>query len=254
MKKKLALLLVISAAISAATPEAKKPTQTPSNPFMKPAIATQAPSPAKPIENITIDQISETFGHMLVNQLQNTPLKLNTALVIKGMQDAIAGKQSPLTQEVYDKAVNELQQKVLSAMSNVNLMMANDFLKENAKKEGVITLVNGKLQYKILRTGSGAAVEPHDTPQIQYEGAFIDGKIFGTSYTTSEPVWLPLDQAIPGFTQGIVGMKEGEKRQLFVSPELAYGVNGTTNIPPNTLLIFTIEIIKANKPVDNQAK
>ncbi|MEI6531423.1 MAG: FKBP-type peptidyl-prolyl cis-trans isomerase [Chlamydiota bacterium] len=256
MKKLLALLLVISAAATAAAPQPKKPAQSPSKPFMKPAVATPAPVPApvQPVDAVTIDQISETFGHMLISQLKNTPLKLNTALVIKGMQDELAGKQAPLTQDAYDKAVNELQQKVLAAMSAVNLTMANDFLKENAKKEGVVTLVDGKLQYKIMTPGKGTAVTAHDTPQIQYEGTFMDGKVFGTSYTTNEPVWLPLDQAIPGFAQGIVGMKEGEKRQLFVSPELAYGVNGTSNIPPNTLLIFTIEVVKANKPAETPAK
>lgn len=252
MKKLLAALLLTSVAISAA-PQPQKPASTAqqkpasnSKTFMKPAVATNTDVTAPDTNNI--NQISETFGHMLVNQLKGTPLQLNVALVIKGMQDEMAGKPAPMSQDVYDKAVNALQQKVLTEMAATNLTAATNFMKENAKKEGVVTLVDGKLQYKILTPGTGAIVGAHDTPQIQYEGTFIDGRVFGTSYQTNEPVWLPLDQAIPGFAQGIVGMKEGEKRQLYVFPDLAYGTQGTANIAPNSLLIFTVEVVKANKP------
>ena len=57
---------------------------------------------------------------------------------------------------------------------------------------------------------------------------------------------VSLDETIPGFSKGIIGMKEGEKRTLYIHPDLAYGVNG--NLPPNSLLTFEIEIVKANSP------
>lgn len=242
MKKTLAVLLLTSAAVWAAPQQ--QPAKPVTKPFMKPAAA---PSDTPRAPDIDVNAISETFGHMLVTQLKASPLKLNVPLVVKGMQDELSGKGAPMTQEAYDKAVTILQQNVLTEMGANNLAQGAAFLKDNAKKEGVVTLVDGKLQYRILQKGSGATVGPHDTPQIQYEGTFIDGRVFGTSYNTNEPVWLPLDQAIPGFAQGIVGMKEGEKRQLYVAPDMAYGPNGTANIPPNATLIFTVEVVKANK-------
>lgn len=62
---------------------------------------------------------------------------------------------------------------------------------------------------------------------------------------------ISLDETIPGFSKGIVGMKEGEKRTLYIHPDLAYGVNGS--LPPNSLLTFEIEIVKANNPQDQEA-
>lgn len=249
MKNILVLLLATSAALTAAPQPATK--AAPGRSSMKPAQAQT--NNLKPSPTSEIDQISETFGHMLAIQLKTTPLKLNVSLIIKGMQDELSGKPAPMSQEAYDKAVTTLQQRVLTEMATSNQTAAANFLKENSKKEGVVTLVQDKLQYKVLQPGTGAVVGPHDTPQIQYEGTLLDGRVFGSSYQTNEPVWLPLDQAIPGFAQGIAGMKEGEKRQLFIAPDLAYGENGTASIPPNSLLIFTVEVIKANKPAEAAA-
>src|SRR5262249_32953701 len=94
------------------------------------------------------------------------------------------------------------------------------------------------------REGTGPAVESHSSPKIHYTGKYQDGTVFGTSEEMGGPITIPLDQTIPGFSKGITGMKEGEKRRLFVHPDLGYGTTG--QLPPNELLIFDIEVVKAN--------
>src|SRR4029079_2074003 len=129
-------------------------------------------------------------------------------------------------------------------MSTANLKSANDFMEKNKKESNVKEVVPGKLQYSILKEGNGATVDSHSSPKIHYTGKYQDGTVFGTSEEMGGPITIPLDQTIPGFSKGIVGMKEGEKRRLFVHPDLGYGTTG--QLPPNELLIFDIEVVKAN--------
>ena len=117
---------------------------------------------------------------------------------------------------------------------------------KNAKEANVIEIEPGKLQYMILIKGNGPAVEAHATPSINYVGKYLDGTVFGSSEDAGGPINIPLDQTIPGFSKGIQGMKEGEKRRLFVHPSMGYGTMG--HLPPNSLLIFDIEVVKASTP------
>ena len=107
----------------------------------------------------------------------------------------------------------------------------------------MVVVEEGKLHYKIEVSGDGAEVQPHFSPLVRYAGKFLDGTTFGSS---KEDEMISLDETIPGITKGIVGMKEGEKRTIFIHPELGYGTSG--NLPPNSLLAFEVEIIKAQAP------
>lgn len=187
-------------------------------------------------------KISEAMGHLIGKNLNTLGLKLDIAQVIKGMQDAANGKQSPLSEEECIQALATAQQVAFKQQATENLEKAEKFLKENEKKTDVVVLDDGKLQYKIEKTGTGTAVEPQFTPVIKYVGKYIDGSVFGASKTEEE---ISLEETIPGFSKGIVGMKEGEKRILFVHPDYGYGTHGV--LPPNSLLTFEVELVKANK-------
>jgi peptidylprolyl isomerase len=128
-------------------------------------------------------------------------------------------------------------------LSEDNLKAADAFLAKNAQDSGVKTLVPGKLQYIVLHEGTGSLVPEHGTPSIKYTAKYIDGTVFDSSEAAGGPITIPLDQTIPGFSKGIAGMKEGEKRRLFVHPDLAYGKTG--QLPPNSALIFEVEVVKA---------
>lgn len=103
-----------------------------------------------------------------------------------------------------------------------------------------------ELQAQRIQVGSGSAqVKAGDTITVHYMGAFADGKVFDSSYQRNEPftVQIGANQVIPGFEQGVVGMLIGEKRRLMIPANLAYGAQGQGPIPPNTPLIFEIELL-----------
>lgn len=195
------------------------------------------------ISSQDVKKLSEAFGHFIGRNLKTPGVNFDLDSIIKGMKDGHAGKPQPIPDKEYEELMIKLQQQAFNRLATDNLKAANDYMAKNVKEAGVVEVEPGKLQYVILEQGQGEAVQEHGTPKIKYVGKYIDGTTFSSSDETGGPLNIPLDQTIAGFSKGLVGMKEGEKRRLFVHPDLGYGVSG--NLPPNALLIFDIEIVKA---------
>lgn len=196
-------------------------------------------------EEIDLKQVSEAFGHFIGKNLNSSPgISFDLEAIIKGMRNGASGKPSPMSEKEYEGAMQKLQERAFERLSADNLKAANEFMQKNSNAEGVVEIEPGKLQYILLEKGNGQKVESHSSPLIHYTGKFLDGKVFGSSQEVGGPITIPLDQTIPGFSKGLLGMQEGEKRRLFIHPDLGYGTLG--NLPPNALLIFDIEIIKAD--------
>ena len=132
--------------------------------------------------------------------------------------------------------------KKVDTMSS-NEQAGQEFLAKNATAEGVIVTATG-LQYKVINSGSGATPGPTDTVRTRYHGTFIDGRVFDSSVDRGAPLEFPVNGVISGWTEALQLMQEGDKWQLFVPPELAYGQRGVGPIPGNTTLIFEVELIK----------
>lgn len=196
--------------------------------------------------DLDINKISEALGHFIGRNLNAPGIQFNLEGLVKGIREGAAGKPSPMSDEEYREAMALLQERSFNTMAEKNLESANAFMKENASAHGVVELVPGKLQYMILEEGKEPAVVEHGTPQINYTGKYQDGTVFGSSESAGGPITIPLDQTVQGFSQGITGMKEGEKRRLFVHPDAGYGLSG--QLQPNALLIFDIEVVKATSP------
>lgn len=117
------------------------------------------------------------------------------------------------------------------------------FLAENAKKDGVKITSSG-LHYRQLTPGAGKQPGPTSTVTVHYAGALIDGKEFDSS-KGGEPISFGLNRVIPGWTEGLQLMREGEKAELVIPQELGYGARGSPGaIPPYQTLVFQIELIK----------
>ncbi len=238
MKKQIRILSLLSLiAISSLCAEEKATAQ----PKATQAAAQPAASTSQPVE---IARLSEAFGHVIGKNLENIGVKFDMAQVIKGLQDAIAGKESPMSEMECIQAIASVQEKIFKDQCAENLKRAEVFLADNAKVEGVIALEDGKVQYRIVEKGNGAEIESHFSPQIRYTGKYLDGSVFGAS---KEEETISLDEIIPGLKAGLIGMREGEKRTVYIHPDLAYGTNGY--LPPNSLLTFDVEIVKANAPI-----
>ena len=121
---------------------------------------------------------------------------------------------------------------------------ATEFLDHNGRREGVITTESG-LQYEVLQPGQGS-VHPTATDQVlvHYHGTLLNGEVFDSSVKRNEPIRFALNQVIPGWTEGLQTMVEGQKTRLFIPPDLAYGNQRAGSIPPGSLLIFDVELLK----------
>jgi peptidylprolyl isomerase len=201
---------------------------------------------SRDLEHKEIISLSEAFGHLIGKNLETPGFRFDLEAVVRGMHQAAEGKSSPMSEEEYGLAITKMQQRAIAALALNNLEEANSFLATNSQTPGINVLANGKLQYRIEQAGTGAEVVPGSAPLLHYTGRFLNGTSFGTS-KGGEPIVLPLDQTIAGFAAGLVGMKEGEHRILFVHPDLGYGKEGP--LPPNSLLIFEVELVAVEKPV-----
>jgi len=206
----------------------------------------QAPAPSKQSD---IGKISEAFGHLISKNIETTGVQFDIAQVIKGLQDAASGKESPMSEIECIQAITAVQETLFKEQSEKNLKKAQEFLSTNSKDKNIVSLADGKVQYKVEKEGEGAAIESHFSPLIHYKGKFLDGSVFGAS---KEEEMLSLDEIIPGLKAGLIGMKEGEKRTIFIHPDMAYGTNGY--LPPNSLLTFEVELVKANSPKPEQTE
>jgi len=123
------------------------------------------------------------------------------------------------------------------------------FLAANKKNDGVITLPDG-LQYMVITNGSGPIPSPNDKVSVNYRGTLIDGTEFDSSYKRGQPAEFPVTAVIHGWTEALEKMPVGSKWKLFIPSDLAYGERGRPGIPPNSVLIFDIELLdtKTNPP------
>jgi peptidylprolyl isomerase len=212
------------------------------------ASVTSQPVKVSDTEESTISQtelkrLSEAFGHFIGRNLKMPGINFDLDSIIKGMREGYEGKPAPMADKEYEALMTKVQEQAYKQLSTKNLKAANEFMAKNAKEKGVVELEPGKLDYMVLQEGTGPAVAEHASPQIKYTGKFLDGTVFGSSDEVGGSITIPLDQTIPGFSKGLIGMKEGEKRRLFVHPDVGYGTSG--HLPPNSLLIFDIELQKA---------
>lgn len=199
------------------------------------------------------------MGERLSQQLKQQGLELDMNILTAGILDAAAGKEPRLSKEQMDATLESVGKKMeakqkeraaayeaeMKAQGEKNATEGKAFLEANAKKEGVKTTKSG-LQYKVLTAGKGPKPKVTNTVTVNYRGTLIDGREFDSSYKRNEPVTFVLNQMIPGWIEALQLMPEGSKWEVYIPAELAYGPGGQGPIGPNSVLIFEIELLKAN--------
>lgn len=168
-----------------------------------------------------------------------------------GMRDAFEGAEARLTDEEINAEMMAFQEKVETEREAAQAQVAEGngeagaaFLAENAQREGIVVTDSG-LQYEVVTAGEGASPGPDDQVEVHYRGTLIDGTVFDSSYDRGQTVTFGVTQVIPGWTEALQLMKEGDKYNLYIPSELAYGAGGAGQvIGPNSTLIFEVELIK----------
>ena len=127
-----------------------------------------------------------------------------------------------------------------------NIELGQHFLTKNGNAEGVVTTASG-LQYLKLEDGTGTTnPTATDRVKVHYHGTLIDGTVFDSSVDRGEPISFGLNQVIPGWTEGLQLMVEGDKTRFFIPSNLAYGNRAAGKITPGSTLIFDVELIGIN--------
>lgn len=171
-------------------------------------------------------------------------ISLNNLLA--GFISAVAKKDMKMTVREADSTANVMVEAIKARISEEkyadNKKKGEDFLAENAKKEGVVTLPSG-VQYKIIKAGTGAM--PADTNQVvvNYEGKLIDGTVFDSSIERGQPATFGVSQVIKGWQEALQLMPKGSEWELYIPQDQAYGSRETGNIPPFSTLIFKVELV-----------
>jgi FKBP-type peptidyl-prolyl cis-trans isomerase len=210
-------------------------------------LAASAGAGETPELKTLLDKASYAIGTNIGRSMASQGLELNVEALARGLRDAIEGRDLALTSDEMHKALAGLQMEVRKkqqALSKENLAKGEAFLAENEKKEGVATTDSG-LQYKILTPGAGKKPEATDKVTVHYRGTLIDGTEFDSSIG-KDPVTFGVKGVIPGWTEALQLMQTGAKWQLFIPADLAYGPQGRPGIPPNSVLVFEVELLKVN--------
>jgi FKBP-type peptidyl-prolyl cis-trans isomerase FklB len=196
------------------------------------------------------DKESYSLGYQFGQNLKTQGVDINLDVYTSGIRDALGGKDSLMSQEEIRATIEELQKRVMAARqkelkekAEKNLAESKAFLEGNKGKEGIKTLPSG-LQYKVLVEGSGKTPKSTDTVTVHYQGTLINGSEFDSSYKKGQPSRFQVNSVIRGWSEALQLMKGGSRWQLFIPPELAYGERAVGGqIPPNSTLIFEVELI-----------
>ena len=209
--------------------------------------ATQNPAAqtSKASQNATaVAKISYALGYEVAHQ---TPPELDIDSFVTGVRAGHARTKPAYTEEELQKAYTEFQQEMQKKQlqSNQQAQSSSDnFLNENKAKAGVKTTASG-LQYLTTKEGTGKQPQATSVVKVHYTGKLVDGTVFDSSVERGEPIEFPLNQVIPGWTEGLQLMKEGGKATLYIPANLGYGAQGVPGtIPPNSTLIFDVELIE----------
>lgn len=192
-----------------------------------------------------MDKVSYALGIGIGRQLADMGANdIVTEDFAAAMKDVLTGTELKIDEAEAQALVQEYLQKKGEEKVKAVKAEGENFLAENAKKEGVVTLPSG-LQYQVLKEGNGKSPKATDQVKCHYEGTLINGKIFDSSYRRNEPATFPLNGVIAGWTEGLQLMKEGAKYRFFIPFNLAYGTRGAgQDIPPYAALIFDVELIE----------
>jgi len=203
------------------------------------------------------DSVAYIIGNNIGKQMKSDSLQVDPNILAAGLHDALyadttqvpdeLARQTMMTfqQNMQAKGQQKMQemQRKAQAEAPINKEKGEKFLAENKTKPGVVTTASG-LQYKIINAGNGRKANDSSNVKVHYKGYTIDGKIFDSSYERKQPADMNVANLITGWREAMGMMKEGDKWQLFIPSNLAYGEQGPPQIGNNQTLIFEVELIQ----------
>lgn len=204
------------------------------------------PHPSSTSIQTEVDSVSYALGADISRHYQEQGLNLNPDLIYQGFRDKSTNASLEIGEQeieeiltLYANKIEQKKQEALEKLAQENLAEQQRFLEENQEKEGIILLPSG-LQYKILEKGVGKPPNLDNRVLVSYEGKLLNGDLF----TPAGERDLQLSEMIPGLQEALTLMRPGDRWELYVPSELAWGTQSRSQIPPNSLLIFDLKVIQ----------
>lgn len=194
---------------------------------------------------------SYAIGQQIGGNLKQQNIDFDADALAMALKDAVKG-ENKMTNDEMQAAMMKLQELAMKKAQEVaekNAKDGKDYLEKNKSAAGVKSTASG-LQYIVEKEGTGASPKKEDVVKVHYTGKLTNGEKFDSSVDRGQPAEFPVGGVIPGWTEALQLMKVGGKAKLFIPPELAYGPSGRPGIPPNSVLVFEVElidIVKADK-------
>ena len=211
------------------------------------------------------EQVSYMIGMDIGNALKPMKDEVDLATVKRAIDDISSDRKALLNDEQATALRQGLGQKMqakqqeemakkqaeMALQGEKNIGLEKTFLAGNAQKPGVVTTASG-LQYQVITPGAGPKPQATDAVSVSYIGTLLDGTEFDNSYSRNEPVKFPLDAVVPGWTEALQLMPVGSKYKLWIPSKLGYAEAGTPGgpIPPNSTLVFEVELHEVIKPAE----
>jgi FKBP-type peptidyl-prolyl cis-trans isomerase FklB len=196
-------------------------------------------------------KVSYIIGRQIGGDFKKQNIEICFDEFFQGIRSSFLAEPSEINEEETARVMGAFQDKMKAAHEQLtdevekeNKTIGESFLAENKKNKDVNVTTSG-LQYRVLETGTGATPELTSSVETHYEGTLIDGTVFDSSYQRGETVSFPVNGVIPGWTEALQLMKEGDVWELAIPSDLAYGAQGAGgSIGPHATLKFKIELIK----------
>jgi FKBP-type peptidyl-prolyl cis-trans isomerase len=204
---------------------------------------------AEPALQTPEERFSYALGARLGADVQESGHEIDPALVLRGVEDGLAGASAMSEDEIAAALHEGVDRK--HAQSDAHREQAavaaahagREFLARNRERKGVVVLPSG-LQYEVLREGSGPVPGSEDFVTCHYRGTLIDGTVFDDTGLHGGPRTFQITSVIDGFEEALLRMPAGSRWKLYVPSDLAYGFRGAgARIPPNSALVFEVELI-----------
>ncbi|MDA8792755.1 FKBP-type peptidyl-prolyl cis-trans isomerase [Bacteriovoracaceae bacterium] len=201
--------------------------------------------------NTDQEKVSYIIGRQVGGDFLTQGIDVNLDIFFNGVKDGFAETESKISPEETQTIMNAFQEKMQKAQAELsqklgeqNLTQGKAYLEVNQKADGV-TVTSTGLQYKVVTSGTGKSPSNEDSVEVHYEGSLVDGTIFDSSYKRGQTTSFPVNGVIPGWTEALQLMKEGDVWELAIPSEIAYGEQGAGQvIPPHAVLKFKVELIK----------
>ena len=200
---------------------------------------------------VDMADVSYCIGISFGKSMRGQQIDIDLPAFTNGIKAGVEGTDGKYTEaemrDVMMKFQTSLMEKQIQTEKQATeaaIQKEQKFLKENKQKNGVSATKSG-LQYRVLKSGNGSQPTSNDSVTVHYRGTLTDGTVFDSSYERGEPVTFQVARVISGWSEALQLMHEGDKWQIYIPSDLAYGPRGAGGrIGPNETLVFEVELIK----------